>query len=161
MIRVPPNARSNCCNRYQDAAGRGDAPGRVLLQTTAPEHPVMKALLKGDRDAFMAAELHEREAYHLPPVWRLASVTVAGEDPKQVIAFADELAAKAPQNDKIRILGPAPAPFAMLRGKYRHRLLIQAPRNVNVPLVLRNWLAQFKPPRYLRILVDVDPYSFL
>jgi primosomal protein N' (replication factor Y) (superfamily II helicase) len=142
-------------------SGRGDAPGRVMLQTTAPEHPVMKALLKSDRDAFMAAELHEREAYHLPPVWRLASVTVAGEDVKQVIAFTDQLAAKAPQNDKLRILGPAPAPFAMLRGKYRHRMMLQAPRNVNVPLMLRNWLSQVKPPRNLRVLVDVDPYSFL
>jgi primosomal protein N' (replication factor Y) len=142
-------------------SGRAEEPGRVLLQTTSPDHPVMKALLKGDRDAFMAAELHEREAYRLPPVWRLASVTVAGADIQKVMAFADELAAKAPQNDKIRILGPAPAPFAMLRGRYRHRMLIQAPRNVNVPQVLRNWLALVKPPRNLRVLVDVDPYSFL
>ncbi|MDP9128656.1 MAG: primosomal protein N' [Pseudomonadota bacterium] len=142
-------------------SGRGEDAGRVLLQTTAPEHPVMKALLQGDRDAFMAAEMQEREAYHLPPVWRLASVTVSGKDAGEVIRQAEALAATAPQNDLIRVLGPAPAPFAMLRGRYRHRLLIQAPRSVNLSRVLRDWLATVRPPRSLRILVDVDPYSFL
>jgi primosomal protein N' (replication factor Y) len=142
-------------------AGRGDAPGRVMLQTTAPEHPVMKALLKGDRDAFMKAEMHERETYHLPPVWRLASITVSGVNPKEVIALADDIAASAPQDQKLKVLGPAPAPFAMLRGKYRHRILVQAPRNINLSAVLRAWLSNIKVPRNLRVLVDVDPYSFL
>jgi primosomal protein N' (replication factor Y) (superfamily II helicase) len=131
------------------------------LQTTAPDHPVMKALLKGDRDAFMASELAEREAYHLPPIWRLASVTVSGTDTNAVIKFANLLAAAAPQNDRLRILGPAPAPFAMLRGRYRHRLLVQAERTVNVPEMLRLWLSAVKTPRNLRLLIDVDPYSFL
>jgi primosomal protein N' (replication factor Y) len=142
-------------------SGRGEEAGRVMLQTASPDHPVMKALLKGDRDAFMAAELAEREAYRLPPVWRLASVTVSGEDSAAVIRFANLLAAAAPQNDKVRILGPAPAPFAMLRGRYRHRLLVQAQRSVNVPEMLRQWLGVVKSPRHLRVLVDVDPYSFL
>ncbi|HEU0117723.1 MAG TPA: primosomal protein N', partial [Alphaproteobacteria bacterium] len=142
-------------------SGRGEDAGRVMLQTTAPEHPVMKALMKGDRDAFMEAELKEREAYKLPPVWRLASVTVSGPDMKHVIALADHLAAIAPQDKKITVLGPAPAPFAMLRGRYRHRLLIRAPRNINLPLLVKQWLAPVKTPRNLRILVDIDPYSFL
>lgn len=142
-------------------SGRGEDAGRVLLQTTAPDHPVMKALLKGDRDAFMNAEMHERETYHLPPAWRLASVTVSGADVRHVIALANHLAAIAPQDHKLRILGPAPAPFAMLRGKYRHRLLVQAPRNINLSLALRQWLSTVKTPRNLRILVDIDPYSFL
>lgn len=142
-------------------SGRAEDAGRVLLQTTAPDHPVMKALLKGDRDTFMAAEMQEREAYYLPPAWRLASVTVSGADSRQVIALANHLAAIAPQDDKLRMLGPAPAPFALLRGKYRQRLLIQAPRNINLSLCLRLWLGTVKTPRNMRILVDVDPYSFL
>ena len=142
-------------------SGRGDEPGRVLLQTTAPEHPVMQAIVKGDRDAFMAAELKERTAYRLPPISRLASVTVSGKDVKKVIALANELAASAPQDDKIRILGPAPAPFAMLRGRYRHRLLVQAPRNIDLSKLLRDWLGTAKPRHGMRILIDVDPYSFL
>ena len=142
-------------------SGRAEDAGRVMLQTTAPDHPVMKALVKSDRDAFMAAELHEREAYHLPPFYRLASLTVSGEDAKQVIQFAEQLAMLAPQSDKLRVLGPAPAPFAMLRGRYRHRLMIQAPRKVDLSTVIRQWLAAVKTPRHLRVLIDVDPYSFL
>ncbi|MDR3450591.1 MAG: primosomal protein N' [Alphaproteobacteria bacterium] len=142
-------------------SGRGEDAGRVLLQTTSPEHPVMKAIVKGDRDAFMEAELREREAYRLPPYWRLASLTVSGENVNEVIRAAQHLASTAPQREDLRVLGPAPAPFAMLRGKYRHRLMIQAPRTVNLSAVLRHWLAGVKLPRHLRLLVDIDPYSFL
>ncbi len=142
-------------------SGRGKDAGRVMLQTTAPDHAVMKAIVKGDRDAFMDTELSEREAYHLPPFWRLASLTVSGEDKIAVIRAADHLASTAPQNQNLRILGPAPAPFAMLRGRYRHRLMIQAPRGTNLSAVLRGWLSTVKLPRNLRLLVDIDPYSFL
>lgn len=142
-------------------SGRGEDAGRVLLQTTAPDHPVMKAIVKGDRDGFMDAELREREAYRLPPYWRLASLTVSGEDLNAVIKAAQHLADTAPQRDDIRVLGPAPAPYAMLRGKHRHRVMIQAPRNVNLSALLRHWLGKIKLPNKLRLLIDIDPYSFL
>ena len=142
-------------------SGRGDDPGRVLVQTTAPEHPVMKAILKGDRDAFMDAELKEREAYRLPPFWRLASLTVAGIDANAVARAAQNLADSAPKIENLRVLGPAPAPFAKLRGRTRHRVMIQTPRSVNLSSVLRRWLATVKLPRSLRLIVDIDPYSFM
>ena len=142
-------------------SGRGEDLGRVLLQTTAPEHPVMKAIVKGDRDAFMIIELKEREAYRLPPFWRLASLTVSGVDVNEVIRAAQSLAESAPKDGPLRVLGPAPAPFARLRGRYRHRLMIQAPRNINLSSVLRKWLANVRLPRNLRLLIDVDPYSFM
>ncbi len=78
-----------------------------------------------------------------------------------MIRIANELASSAPQYEDIRVLGPAPAPFAMLRGRYRHRLMIQTPRNVNLPQILRQWLTGYKTPHNIRIMVDVDPYSFL
>ncbi|MDE2029645.1 MAG: primosomal protein N' [Alphaproteobacteria bacterium] len=142
-------------------SGRGADAGHVLLQTTAPDHPVMKAIVKTDRDAFMEAELREREAYRLPPFWRLASLTVSGENLNAVIKAAQMIADSAPQNEQLRILGPAPAPYAMLRGKHRYRLMAQAPRTVNLSAVLRKWLATVSLPRNLRLLIDVDPYSFL
>jgi primosomal protein N' (replication factor Y) len=142
-------------------SGRAEDRGQVLLQTTAPEHPVMKAIVKGDRDAFMGLELNEREAYHLPPYYRLASLTVSGIDVNQVIRAAQHLADSVPQHDQIRVLGPAPAAFARLRGKYRHRLMIQAPKNVNLSGILRQWLIGVKMPSNLRLLIDIDPYSFM
>ena len=142
-------------------SGRAQEAGRVLLQTTAPEHPVMKAIIKGDRDAFLEAELREREAYRLPPYWRLASLTVSGENVHEVIRAAQNLAATAPSGEHLRVLGPAPAPYAMLRGRYRHRVMIQAPRSVNLSGLLGKWLATVTLSRGLRLLVDIDPYSFL
>jgi len=142
-------------------SGRGENEGRVLLQTTAPDHPVMKAIVKGDRDAFMKAELKEREAYRLPPYWRLASITVSGVDKAAVIKATHMIADLAPKNEKLRLLGPAPAPFAMLRGRHRHRLMVQAPRSVNLSALMRGWMAAVKLPRHLRVAVDIDPYSFL
>ncbi len=142
-------------------SGRAEEPGRVLLQTTAPEHPVMKAIVKGDRDAFMGLELAEREAYRLPPFWRLASLTVSGVDTHQVTRAAQSLADSIPRFEELRILGPAPAAFARIRGKYRHRLMIQAPRNINLSSILKRWLAEVKLPRNLRLTIDIDPYSFM
>jgi primosomal protein N' (replication factor Y) len=142
-------------------SGRGENAGRVLLQTTAPDHPVMRALLKGDRDAFMAAEMKERAAYHLPPFSRLASITVSGANARQVIETAKAIAAAAPRQPGVRVLGPAPAPFAVLRGRTRHRLMVQAGRATLLSALLRDWLTPLKLPRAVRVHVDIDPYSFL
>lgn len=159
-----PRATERSFQLLQQVAGRsgraGDE-GLVMLQTTAPEHPVMRALVKGDRDAFMAAELKERAAYHLPPFSRLACLTLSGTNARQVIDAANIVAAKAPQNKGLRILGPAPAPFAVLRGKFRYRLLVQARRDADLSAILRTWLISLKLPRAIRLSVDVDPYSFL
>lgn len=142
-------------------SGRAEDQGHVLLQTTSPDHPVMKALVKGDRDAFMQIELQEREAYRLPPFWRLASLTISGEDMNQVIRATQSLADSAPKDDALRVLGPAPAPFARLRNRYRHRILIQAPRSINLSSVLRHWVKNIKLPHALRLHIDIDPYNFL
>jgi len=142
-------------------SGRAEDPGHVFLQTTAPDHPVMQALLKGNRDSFMQAEMSERAAYHLPPFGRLASVTLSGADARQVLAAAQTLAAAAPQEQGLRILGPAPAPFAILRGKTRYRLMIQSARNMGLAGIVQKWLAPLKLPRTIKVQIDIDPYSFL
>ncbi len=142
-------------------SGRSEDAGHVFLQTYAPQHPVMQALLKGDRDAFMKAELRERESYRLPPFSRLASIIVSGPDSRQALDVANQIAAAAPRLDALRLLGPAPAPFAILRGRHRYRLMLQAARNVALPVILRDWLGALKWPRSVKVQVDIDPYSFL
>ena len=117
---------------YQVAgrAGRG-RPGRVLIQTHLPEHPVMQAIASGDKERFYAEELAERRAAGLPPFGRLAALIVAGRDPGATRAFAAALARSAPDLPGLRVLGPAPAPIALLRGRNRQRLLvIAAPRSI-------------------------------
>jgi primosomal protein N' (replication factor Y) len=142
-------------------AGRAQDPGHVLLQTTAPEHPVMKALIAGDRDAFYHAEMRERQIYRLPPFSRLASITVSSLDQKEALHTAEDIAAAAPINERLRVLGPAPPPFALLRGRHRMRLMVQADKSIALSAVIRDWLRQVKTARQAKVVVDIDPYSFL
>jgi primosomal protein N' (replication factor Y) len=142
-------------------AGRADKPGRVLLQTWQPGHPVMRALIEGDRDAFMKHEADERRRGGWPPFGRLAAVVVSGPDAAETDAIAQALARTAPSGPDVRVLGPAPAPLALLRGRHRRRLLLKTARDRAVQPLLRDWLGAVKAPGRVRIRVDVDPYSFL
>ncbi|MBT3396359.1 MAG: primosomal protein N' [Alphaproteobacteria bacterium] len=142
-------------------AGRAERPGRAFLQTYHPDHPVMAALISGDRDAFLAREAEDREAQKLPPFGRLVALIISGPDPGATETFARTVARAAPGQKGVRVLGPAPAPLSMLRGRHRHRLLLRAARSVNVQAYVRRWLEGVKTPSGVRLQVDVDPYSFL
>ena len=142
-------------------AGRAELPGRVLLQTYNPDSPVLQALAAGDRDGFLAAESEMRESGGWPPFGRLAALIVSGRDADLVERVARDLARTAPGGNGLRILGPAPAPMALLRGRHRWRLLAKANKNVPVQERLRQWLRQIKKPNSVRIQVDIDPYSFM
>ena len=142
-------------------AGRAAHPGRVLLQTYMPDHPVMAALIAGDREGFLARESADRQARRLPPFGRLAALIVSGRDEAPVQRLARDLARSAPRGDGIEVLGPAPAPLSRLRGRYRYRLLLKAARGVRVQRPLRDWLGRVEIPRNLRVQVDVDPHGFL
>ena len=148
---------------YQVAgrAGRAERPGRVLLQTFMPEHPVMRALAAGDRDSFLNAESEGRRAAGMPPFGRLVGVIISGQDEGAVSSAARSLAASAPRDNGFNVLGPAPAPMSLLRGRHRQRLLVKAPRDVNVQAVMRRWLKSVRLPRKVRVQMDVDPYSFM
>ncbi|GLK54444.1 primosomal protein N' (replication factor Y) [Methylopila capsulata] len=143
-------------------AGRGDRPGRALLQTHEPEHPVIKALVAADREGFYRVETAARQAAGMPPFGRLAALIVSGTTRETAEAHARVLARAAPKAEGVRVLGPAEAPLAMVRGRHRIRLLVQAGREVDVPAYLRAWLAAAAAPRGgVRVAVDVDPQSFV
>jgi primosomal protein N' (replication factor Y) len=148
---------------YQVAgrAGREAGDGKVLLQTYQPLHPVIAALASFDRARFLAAEKAERAAAHMPPFGRLAGIIVSGADDALVDTVARDLGQRAPKLDGVQVLGPAPAPLALLRGRHRRRLLLKARRDVDVQTVLRNWLGGLKVPASVRVQVDIDPYSFM
>ncbi len=141
-------------------AGRGGRPGRALLQTHSPDHPVIRALVAGDRDGFVAAEAAARRALRMPPFGRLAAIIVSGPDAAETRAFAAELRRRAPRAPDLETLGPAPAPLALIRGRYRFRLLVRGPRDRALNARLAPWLAAVPPPRGVRVQVDIDPYSF-
>ncbi len=142
-------------------AGRHARPGRALLQTWAPEHPVMQALVAQDRDAFVAVEMAEREAARLPPFGRLAALIVSGPDATALDQFVRDMAAAAPNAQGVDVFGPADAPFALVRGRRRKRFLVRADRDVDLQAFLAAWRARVKTPGAIRLAIDVDPYSFL
>src|SRR6202012_82097 len=135
-------------------AGRAEAPGQVMLQTFIPDHPVMQALLQGDLDAFMASEAESRRDGDGPPYGRLAALIVSADSAIMADTVARDLGWAAPRGDGIVVLGPAPAPMSLLRGRHRRRLLLKVRRDVAVQPILRHWLAAVKVPRGGRVEVD-------
>ncbi len=149
-------------NQVVGRAGREQGRGVGYLQTHQPEHPVIKALIANDREAFYASEIDIRERTGYPPFGRLASLIVSAGDRPTAEGFARKLAAVAPLDERIQVLGPAEAPLAVIKGRYRFRLLVKSLRNVDLSQYLRDWLAAGpKTKGNLKLEVDVDPQSFL
>jgi primosomal protein N' (replication factor Y) (superfamily II helicase) len=142
-------------------AGRAERKGRVLIQTWMPDQPVMQALAAGDRDRFLEAEAAARRQAGLPPFGRLAALIVSAADPEATDFTARALSRAAPQLPGVTVLGPAPAPLAVLRGRHRRRFLVKAGREVKLQAVLRDWLGRVRLAGSARIQIDIDPYSFL
>jgi primosomal protein N' (replication factor Y) (superfamily II helicase) len=149
-------------NQVIGRAGRDQGRGVGYLQTHQPEHPVMKALIANDREAFYASEIDQRERTGYPPFGRLASLIISAGDRSTAESFARKLASVAPLDERIQVLGPAEAPLAVIKGRYRFRLLVKSLRNVDLSEYLREWLAAGpKTKGNLKLEVDVDPQSFL
>lgn len=143
-------------------AGREHGRGHGYLQTHQPDHPVMKALVAADREAFYDTEIAGRERTGYPPFGRLASLIVSAGDRPTAEGFARRLASSAPRDERVQILGPAEAPLAVIKGRYRFRLLVKSARNVDLSAYLREWLAVApKTKGNLKLEIDVDPHSFL
>jgi primosomal protein N' (replication factor Y) len=142
-------------------AGRGDKPGEVLIQTRHPEAPVIAALAAGDRDAFYAAETEARRQAGAPPFGRWAAIIVSSEVEAEARDSARMIGGARPELPDVMILGPAPAPLSLLRGRFRYRLLINARRSAQVQDIIREWLGGLQFPPGVRIGVDIDPYSFV
>jgi len=143
-------------------AGRALAEGRGFVQTHMPDHPVMAAIIGGDREAFLVHEIANRRKGLLPPFGRLVALVVAARDKETAQLIARDIAHRAPRSEKIEVLGPAEAPLAVIRGRHRWRLLVKAPREMDVQGYLRAWMAEVPPMKGdVRVTIDIDPYSFL
>lgn len=143
-------------------AGRASRSGKAFLQTYHPDHPVMRAMVTGDREAFYAHELTAREAGGLPPFGRLAALIVSANEHAVAMDYAKRLLASAPQADGLRLFGPADAPVSQIRGRYRVRLLAQSGKDFDLSGYVRFWLAMGeKTTGNLKVQVDIDPMSFM
>ena len=143
-------------------AGRASIAGRGLIQTYMPEHPVMLAMVSGDRDRFLIQEGEARQKGALPPYGRLAAIIVSSTQASEAASYARMLAGRAPLSSKLRVLGPAEAPLFIIRGRARFRLLLKAEREVDIQAYIKQWLDPLPRPKgSLKLTIDIDPHSFM
>ncbi|MBT8456392.1 MAG: primosomal protein N', partial [Alphaproteobacteria bacterium] len=143
-------------------AGRAEKPGLALLQSYQPEHPVIKAILSGEEEAFWRAEAAERKAVGVPPYGRMAGIVLSSPDVQAVFDLGTDMARRdGPLRDiGAQVFGPAPAPIARIRGRHRVRLLVKADKGVPLQKALAAWVGQFRIKGDMRLAIDIDPQSF-
>jgi primosomal protein N' (replication factor Y) len=143
-------------------AGRGDRAGEVLIQTSHPEHPLLKCLITEGYEGFAAGALDERRAAGWPPYSHLALLRADAPARSDVHAFLQAARAAAPvrRGPGLRLLGPAPASMEKRAGRHRAQLLVESPGRTSLQKFLAAWLpavVELRAPRALRWSVDVDP----
>jgi primosomal protein N' (replication factor Y) len=160
-----PRAAERTFQLLSQVTGRAGRTGKKslgLLQTYQPDHPVMRAIVSGDAEAFYSREIAERRTAELPPFGRLAGVVVSAATRAEAEAHARALRRAAPVASGIEVLGPAEAPLALLAGRHRFRLLVHGGRGADMQGFVRAMLAAGPKPRgSVRVQVDIDPQSFL
>lgn len=142
-------------------AGRDVKPGRAIVQTYFPDHPIFEAIKSNERHRLIELEKQGREAFGFPPYGRLAAFIVSGIDMDKVSQVAQSIRRTAPNDPRVTVLGPAPAPLSKIRGKFRFRLLLKTPLDLMPQNIIPAWLAQVPCPSSVTVHVDIDPYSFL
>lgn len=148
-------------------AGRGKEPGRVLVQTYNPDSEAVNRVLAHDFTGFAEQELKWRRGFNYPPYTRLTAVRIDGEDAGQTASVArwiGKLMAKAlpPASEGVRLLGPAPAPIARIKGKTRWQLLLKGPTHHSLARPLGALEAALSElPSGVRVVIDVDPGTML
>ncbi|TPI62732.1 primosomal protein N' [Mesorhizobium sp. B3-1-7] len=160
-----PRAAERTFQLLSQVTGRAGRTGKKslgLLQTYQPDHPVMRAIVSGDSEAFYEREIAERERAALPPFGRLAGIIVSAATRGEAESHARGLRRAAPQASDLFVLGPAEAPLSLIGGRHRFRLLIQGERRADMQGFIRAMLAEGPKPRgSVRVQVDIDPQSFL
>lgn len=145
-------------------SGRGEDPGRVILQTYSPEHPVIQAVERQDYPAFTAAELHYREALHYPPYGRLVLLRLSGIEVKTLSQTAETLAAHLRQTfaqldnaSDYELLGPVPAAIGRVARRYRWQILLKC-RSPELALPDLRELRSLCP-NTVSLTIDVEPLN--
>ncbi|GHT14238.1 primosomal protein N' [Planctomycetales bacterium] len=147
--------------------GRGEKGGRVIIQTFSPDHPAIQAAAKHDYRAFVKQEFPIRKTLNYPPYAKMIRIVVRGGDETKTLDFAEnfaeKLAAEMKSDDKFpfKILGPAPAPFAKLRGLYRFHIHLHGADEKRLHAAVRSVTARIKTPQDIQWIVDVDPIDML
>jgi primosomal protein N' (replication factor Y) len=151
----------NLLTQLAGRSGRGERPGRIVIQTLHPEHYAIRAALAHDDDRFQEEEMRFRRVFHYPPYTRMIQLLARDRSRERAEGAIRELnrrIGRHPLASEVRVSGPAPAPFEKLRGRWRFQLLVRSASAVRLRRLVRDALGE-KPPAGL--VVDVDPYELL
>ncbi|MBQ8250896.1 MAG: primosomal protein N' [Alphaproteobacteria bacterium] len=141
-------------------AGREQKKGTAVLQTYVPDNLVIQSLQKNDKNTFIQEEIATRQILSMPPFGQLAAIILSGKNEQFVVEVGKKIVAAAPFLEGLDVLGPTPAPLALLRGKFRYRLLIKATKDIKLQNILNIWLAKVAIHSSVSVRIDINPYSF-
>jgi len=147
-------------------AGRGDSPGRVVLQTFMPEDPTIQAAIKQDFVGFARTELKHRREVGLPPFSRMVRIVLRDQEQEKLFKHSEELAAAVneaalAEGDAVKIKGPMPCAINRIAGYFRNQLVMVSPEASRLQRILARVREQGALAKTERIAVDVDPVSLL
>lgn len=151
----------NLLTQVAGRAGRGERPGRVIIQTYHPDHYAIQAAMRHDDAGFAAEEMRFRKIFHYPPYTRMVQLILRDTNRTRAardIGALGEALVNHPQGRELRISGPAPAPFERLRGKWRYQLLLRHRSGRLVREVVEDVL---RDKTYRDLIVDVDPHELM
>ena len=151
----------NLLQQVSGRAGRSKQEGKVFIQTYYPKQPVIQSLQKRDRKNFVEQSLKDRESFLIPPFGFMTAIILSGSSKAKTKMYGRKIiqASKTPEN--ISILGPVEAPIFLLRGKYRFRILIKGNKRKILNKYTRFILKKCPIPSSIKVIIDVDPYSFM
>ncbi|MDF1541764.1 MAG: primosomal protein N' [Anaerosomatales bacterium] len=140
-------------------AGRGERPGRVIIQTYWPDHPAITAVARHDPSLFYTSEDADRSALTFPPYGRMANIIVTSHSLVDVKACSGHVARALGERvpERWEVLGPVPAPLARVKDRHRWHVLVKAPPGTALPEMVRRALKEVKTPRGVTLAVDIDP----
>ena len=151
----------NLLQQVGGRAGRGKKLGKVLLQTYFPEQPIIKSIQLREREKFTERALEERKNFSIPPFGFMTAIIISSHKKALASKFASQLVQFGHNDDDIKVLGPVEAPISLLRGQHRYRILIKGNKRKNLNKLTKKILGNAKLPSSVKLIIDVDPYTFM
>ncbi|MDC0342640.1 primosomal protein N' [Alphaproteobacteria bacterium] len=151
----------NMLQQVSGRAGRSQQTGNVIVQTYYPEQPIIQSLQQRDRTSFVQQALLEREQFNIPPFGFMTSIIISGPSKGNVEKISQQLVYFRKYSEEFSVLGPVEAPINLLKGQFRYRILLKGKSRKNLNIFTKKMVSSVKIPSAVRVVIDVDPYTFM
>ena len=151
----------NMLQQVSGRAGRSQQTGNVIIQTYYPEQPIIQSLQQRDRTSFVQQALLEREQFNIPPFGFMTSIIISGPSKGNVEKISQQLVYFRKYSEEFSVLGPVEAPINLLKGQFRYRILLKGKSRKNLNIFTKKMVSSVKIPSAVKVVIDVDPYTFM